>query len=247
MEDYDGEYFVVTFTESLREYKVDKNGNITSEDSSDDDIIEGELGNLTIKSTLSGYSPDAGTAVFAYDVKAVLNGETVYSNVATITQEGAGTEAVVLEGIPAKATVTVSQVYSGGYTCTGSTTQTYVQKKESTVTYTNQYTTNIKTSYVTANYYTEEGLDEWYRDVSAAQDVLVEGPQSRPTVEILNENEYSENGEGNCFVRVKVIVPEGVSATITDDSGIWQEESDGYYYHTPIVEGGPKPRGWLFI
>lgn len=68
---------------------------------------------LTIEKTLDSYRESLGTAAFVFDVEATLNGENVYSNVLTISFDGEGTKQVLAKGIPAGASVTVTEVYSG--------------------------------------------------------------------------------------------------------------------------------------
>jgi len=76
-------------------------------------------GYLDIVKTLDTFNASLGTASFVFDVEAELDGNNVFSNVYTITFDGAGTKTITVAGennkaiIPAGATVTVTEVYSG--------------------------------------------------------------------------------------------------------------------------------------
>ena len=115
--------------------KVDENGNVVKTDSSDDwnydvtialkTFAEERKGDLVIEKTLTTFDESLGTADFVYSVVAKLDGKTVHNNVYTISFNGAGTQSIKIEDIPATAEVTVTEVYSGA---------SYTLKTDSTVT-----------------------------------------------------------------------------------------------------------------
>jgi len=115
--------------------KVDENGNVVKTDSSDDwnydvtialkTFAEERKGDLVIEKTLTTFDESLGTADFVYSVVAKLDGKTVHNNVYTISFNGAGTQSIKIEDIPATAEVTVTEVYSGA---------SYTLKTDNTVT-----------------------------------------------------------------------------------------------------------------
>ena len=74
---------------------------------------ESRLTELVIEKTLRQYNATLGPTTFLFAVEGVLDGEVVYSNIVPLTFSGAGTLSVTVSGIPAGATVTVTEVYSG--------------------------------------------------------------------------------------------------------------------------------------
>ncbi len=80
---------------------------------------EHRYGYLDIAKTLKTYNESLGAASFVYQVEAVLDGETVFSNVYSMEFTGAGNQVISIADendmpiIPAGATVTVTEVYSG--------------------------------------------------------------------------------------------------------------------------------------
>lgn len=54
-------------------------------------------------------------ATFVFSVEAVLDGETVFSDVSAMTFTGAGRRSLRLEGLPVGAVVTASEIYSGAH------------------------------------------------------------------------------------------------------------------------------------
>lgn len=73
-------------------------------------------GYLEIVKDLLTYESFAGQseeATFVFQVEAVLNGQSVYSDVKTLVFTGAGKDSVVIDKIPVGAAVTVTEVYSG--------------------------------------------------------------------------------------------------------------------------------------
>ena len=107
-----------------------------------------QYGELKIIKSLARYE-DSEPATFVFDVTAVLEEETVYTNVAAITLPGDGE--ALLTGIPVGAEVTVTEVYSGArYKATGDTVQqTVILSPEdadapATVSFANDYDDSLK-------------------------------------------------------------------------------------------------------
>jgi hypothetical protein len=94
---------------------------------------EDRYGNLTISKTIDTFNTSLGNASFVFQVTAVkdykytdetTDPQTVYNNVVSIDFSAAGTKSVPIEGIPAGAKVTVTEVYSGAnYSAAGASAQ----------------------------------------------------------------------------------------------------------------------------
>lgn len=73
-----------------------------------------QFGKLTINKTLSNYNETLGLTTSVFEIVGKdAQGNVVYTNVASITHNGAGTQSVTIENIPAGITVTVTEVYAG--------------------------------------------------------------------------------------------------------------------------------------
>ena len=73
-----------------------------------------QFGKLTINKTLSNYNETLGLTTSVFEIVGKdAQGNVVYTNVASITHNGAGTESVTIENIPAGITVTVTEIYAG--------------------------------------------------------------------------------------------------------------------------------------
>lgn len=73
-----------------------------------------QFGKLTINKTLSNYNETLGLTTSVFEIVGKdAQGNVVYTNVASITHNGAGTESVTIENIPAGIKVTVTEVYAG--------------------------------------------------------------------------------------------------------------------------------------
>lgn len=73
-----------------------------------------QFGKLTINKTLSNYNETLGLTTSVFEIVGKDKQENVvYTNVASITHNGAGTESVTIENIPAGITVTVTEIYAG--------------------------------------------------------------------------------------------------------------------------------------
>lgn len=73
-----------------------------------------QFGKLTINKTLSNYNETLGLTTSVFEIVGKdAQGNVVYTNVASITHNGAGTESVIIENIPAGIKVTVTEIYAG--------------------------------------------------------------------------------------------------------------------------------------
>lgn len=88
---------------------------------------EERKGRLVIEKTLISYNETFGGAVFVFSVEAVKDGKRVYSDVISLAFDGTGTKQAAVEGLPAGAEVTVTEIYSGsGYQATGGKSRTVI-------------------------------------------------------------------------------------------------------------------------
>lgn len=71
------------------------------------------VGSLEITKTLSSYNATLGPLTCVFQIEAVRGGKVVYSNVASVDFDAAGTKKALVEGIPSGSTVTVTEVYGG--------------------------------------------------------------------------------------------------------------------------------------
>lgn len=74
---------------------------------------EERYGSLDIVKLLDSYNTGLGTASFGYEVVGKIDNETVFNNVYTIDFNSAKTDHKLVEKIPATATVTVTEIYTG--------------------------------------------------------------------------------------------------------------------------------------
>lgn len=70
-------------------------------------------GSLSVTKRLETCNQSLGKAFFVFEIEAVKNGETVYSNVLSLSFSEAGEKSVTVDGLPAGAQVKVTEVYSG--------------------------------------------------------------------------------------------------------------------------------------
>ncbi len=105
-------------------------------------------GDLEIIKILDVFNETIGGATFVFQIEAVKTdidtGEekVVYSDVVSMTFHGPGTDSLVIEGIPAGAVVTVTEIYTGAsYTLVSDGTQTVIITAEDVVgtTFENTY------------------------------------------------------------------------------------------------------------
>lgn len=122
-------------------------------------------GNLEIKKTLTSYNTSLKDVTFVFQIEAVdLNGDTVYSNVVSTTHSAAGTKSIVVEGIPAGATVTVTEVYSGAsYEAVGASQMSTVITAEDIVSveFSNAYDDELVSGYGVTNHFEYDENTGW--------------------------------------------------------------------------------------
>ena len=70
-------------------------------------------GSLVIDKTLNAYNSTLGSATFVFKVEGEKDNEIVYSNVFSVVFDGTGTKSISIDGLPAGAHMTVTEVYSG--------------------------------------------------------------------------------------------------------------------------------------
>lgn len=137
-------------------------------------------GNLVIDKTLTSFNTSLGNATFVFSVEAVKEDEVVYSDVVSLVFDGAGTKSVEIAHIPAGASVTVTEVYSGAsYEAVSDTTQSTViiageeQGNPVHVAFENEYNSRLNggTSVVNKFAY-NDGTWDWQQqtDSSGAQE-----------------------------------------------------------------------------
>lgn len=134
---------------------------------------DNRLGRLIIEKTLTSYNATLGGASFIFQVEAVRDGEKVYSNVVSLVFDGPGTKSIELEGLPAGATVTVKEVYTGAsYQAVTSPVQTTVIVADSmkgapaSVSFENTYDEHLRggTSVVNRFIHNEDGSFDWEQE-----------------------------------------------------------------------------------
>lgn len=122
------------------------------------------LGAVEIVKTVSAHNANMGAAMFVFQIDAVdINGEKVYSNVAGISFDTAGTKSIRVDGIPAGSTVTVTEVYSGSCyeLAAGALTQDTVIIADETqqLSFVNTYNDELKPGTGTVNHFDKDDLD----------------------------------------------------------------------------------------
>lgn len=132
-----------------------------------------EVGKLVITKTLRNYNETLGQTTFVFEITGKDSaGQVVYSDVRSITYKKPGSQSVTLEGIPAGATVTVTEVYSGAsYTAVGKTSDNaYIFSEEAvkqgigqqaSVTFTNEYDGGNRGGYGVTNRFQSDGRNGW--------------------------------------------------------------------------------------
>ena len=122
-------------------------------------------GSLQINKLLSSYNTSLKDVTFVFQVEGVdQNGNTVYSNVVSTTHSAAGTKSVVVDGIPAGTTVTVTEVYSGasyGMTASSGTTVEIVSDDTVSVDFSNEYTDELIPGYGVTNHFDYDESEGW--------------------------------------------------------------------------------------
>lgn len=122
-------------------------------------------GSIKITKTLSSWNETSNECTFVFEIKAEKDGKVVYSNVASISFNEAnhGSDSVEVTGIPVGSTVTVTEVYSGGYTQTSVTpeSKTLVLDQEITFDFTNDYN-DYRKSYGVENQFSFDTEWHWH-------------------------------------------------------------------------------------
>ncbi len=135
-----------------------------------------QYGKLNITKVLSNYNETLGRTSFVFQIEGKdETGAVVYSEVVSTTHEGAGSETVTLDKIPAGLTVTVTEVYSGAsYTVVGPDTDSALiwsdaaveagAGEEASVTFTNRYDGGNRGGYGVTNHFDSDGNNGWKWD-----------------------------------------------------------------------------------
>lgn len=123
-------------------------------------------GDLVIDKTLASMNASLGDASFVFQIEAVKENKTVYSDAVSITFTAAGEQSLTVEHIPAGAEVTVTEVYSGASYSTASdavqTTKIVADSDEASVSFTNEYDNrNNGGSSVVNHFENNDGNWEW--------------------------------------------------------------------------------------
>lgn len=122
------------------------------------------FGSLEIIKTLSSHETEAGLpaepATFVFRIDGTIDGETVYSEVESITFTAAGQERVRIDRIPVTADVTVTEIYTGSsYQAEVTEPQTAVISAENvaSVSFSNFYDGRRRNGHGIKNQFTYEG------------------------------------------------------------------------------------------
>lgn len=134
-----------------------------------------QFGKLTINKTLQNYNETLGPTTSVFEIEGRdAQGNVVYTNVASVTHDGAGEQSVTLENIPAGIIVTVTEIYAGAsYEIDGKNVQTTTIVSDAaagtenpvvSVAFTNKYNGGNDSGYGLMNEFKagdEEGVWEW--------------------------------------------------------------------------------------
>lgn len=139
---------------------------------------ESRLGSLVIHKTLTSYNSTLGGAGFVFQVEGELDHEIVYSNVVSMVFDGAGTKSITIDGLPAGAQMTVTEVYSGAsYEATTAPEQTAVivadgqEGSPAQVSFGNQYNGKLNGGSSVVNQFTNKnGVWEWNQQADSTAD-----------------------------------------------------------------------------
>ena len=122
-------------------------------------------GSIRIVKTLSSYNSSLGDVTCVFPVEGTdASGNTVYSDVVSLTHSAAGTKEVLIEGIPAGTTVTVTEVYSGAsYELQTETEQTAVIAADEIVevSFENAYDEKLVPGYGVTNHFDYDEDEGW--------------------------------------------------------------------------------------
>lgn len=139
-----------------------------------------QFGKLTINKTLSNYNETLGLTTSVFEIVGKDKQENVvYTNVASVTHNGAGTQSVTLENIPAGITVTVTEIYAGAsYELVSKNEQTAVivsgeavelGSSAASVAFENKYNGGNDSGYGLMNEFKagdKEGVWEWTKPIT---------------------------------------------------------------------------------
>lgn len=124
---------------------------------------EEKEGSILITKTLENWNETSKECTFVFEITGTKDGKTVYSNVAAISfnAENHGSNTVEVKGIPIGAEVTVTEVYSGGYSQTSVTPEPQIVVADQTIQFdfSNKYDEYRKT-YGVENQFTWD--EEWH-------------------------------------------------------------------------------------
>lgn len=136
-----------------------------------------QFGKLTINKTLQNYNATLGLTTSVFEIVGKdAQDNVVYTNVASVTHDGADEQSVTLENIPAGIIVTVTEVYAGAsYEIVGENVQTTtivsdaavgLEKPAASAAFTNRYNGGNDSGYGLMNEFKagdEEGVWEWMK------------------------------------------------------------------------------------
>ena len=136
---------------------------------------ENRLGSLIIEKQLDSYNATLGPASFVFQVEGEKDYEQVYSNVVSIVFDGAGTKSAQIDELPAGATFTVTEIYSGAsYTLTTAPSQTakiIAEGEEGSpvsVSFTNTYDERMNGGASIVNHFTNtDGVWDWQQQTDS--------------------------------------------------------------------------------
>lgn len=162
------------------------------------------LGAVEITKTLSAHNANLGTAMFVFQIEAAdVDGEIVYSNVAGLSFDAAGTKSVRIDGIPAGSTVTVTEVYSGSSyeIASGAPSQSIVVAADEiqNIAFVNNYNDQLVSGTGTVNHFDKDDTDvqnngwRWEQRPLSESSVLTAADDS--TSEAESESETEETAQ----------------------------------------------------
>ena len=137
---------------------------------------ENRFGDVVIEKELLGYHKDLQQAVCVFSVDAVLDGETIYSDVRTLSFTEPGVKRCVVENLPAGAEVTVKEIYDGAsYSLRSEATATVTviaagEEDVATVRFVNDYDGSYKGGTAVVNFFGRESMGwRWEQRADNAQ------------------------------------------------------------------------------
>lgn len=136
---------------------------------------ENRLGSLVINKTLTSFNSTLGPASFVFQVEGEKDYEQVYSNVVSVVFDGTGTKSIQIDDLPAGATFTVTEIYSGAsYTLTTAPSQTakiIAEGEEGSpvsVSFTNTYDERMNGGASIVNHFTNtDGVWDWQQQTDS--------------------------------------------------------------------------------